>query len=205
MTTLFNVFCPLMCSFYPVSSQSLFILFTSMFCLVFLFAFSMEAFIPLWELLFPLEFSSFVFMFMFGLLLMFNLISLTLGSYTITTTLSFNLFFSFMYWVASILLFIFLKPYSLSSLLPLGSPMLLSPFLCMIELVSISARPITLCFRLLANMCAGHVILGLVFKANWGVWLLGMPLMLLEVLVAFIQAFVFSMLISVYFQEAVSH
>nr|YP_009346449.1 ATP synthase F0 subunit 6 [Xiphinema rivesi]AOT84259.1 ATP synthase F0 subunit 6 [Xiphinema rivesi] len=205
MTTLFNVFCPVMCSFKLTSSQSLFLFFTSMFCLLFLFTFSFEALIPMGELLFPMEFSSFVFLFVFVLLLMFNLISLTLSSYTVTTTLSFNLFLGFTYWTASILLFTSFKPHSFSSLLPLGSPLLLSPFLCMIELVSISARPVTLCFRLLANMCAGHVILGLIFKANWGMWLLGLPLMTLEILVAFIQAFVFSMLISVYFQEAVSH
>ncbi len=194
-----------MCSLKLISRQGLFFFLTRLFCLMFLFTFSLEVLIPLWELLFPLEFSSFVFIFIFGLLLIFNFISLTLSRYTLTTTLSFNLFLGFTYWVARILLFIFFKPHSFSSLLPLGSPLLLRPFLCIIEFVSISARPITLCFRLLANMCAGHVILGLIFKANWGIWLLGLPLMALEVLVAFIQAFVFSILISVYFQEAVRH
>lgn len=188
-----------------VNRQGLFLLFTRIFCLIFLLTFSLEALIPSWELLFPLEFSSFTFMFMFRLLLMLNLISITLNRYTVTTTLSFNLFLGSTYWVARILLLILFKPYSFSSFLPLGSPLLLRPFLCIIEFVSISARPITLCFRLLANICAGHVILGLIFKANWGMWLLGLPLMALEVLVAFIQAFVFSMLTSVYFQEAVRH
>lgn len=194
-----------MYSFGLTDRQGLLLFFTRVFCFMFLLTFSFETFVPLWELLFPLEFSSFVFMFIFLLLLIFNLISLTLNGYTITTTLSLNLFLGTTYWGARVLLLIFFKSRSFSSLLPLGSPLPLRPFLCVIELVSIFARPVTLCFRLLANMCAGHVILGLIFKANWGIWLLGLPLITLEVLVAFIQAFVFSMLTSVYFQEAVRH
>uniref|UniRef100_UPI0030DE972D ATP synthase F0 subunit 6 n=1 Tax=Synelmis amoureuxi TaxID=3053537 RepID=UPI0030DE972D len=46
-------------------------------------------------------------------------------------------------------------------LLPSGAPSWLNPFLIIVETISISVRPITLSFRLAANMSAGHIVLGL--------------------------------------------
>merc|ERR1711950_115904 len=48
---------------------------------------------------------------------------------------------------------------TLARFLPGGAPILLNPFLTIVELVSIIVRPLTLSVRLLANINAGHLIL----------------------------------------------
>uniref|UniRef100_A0AAU6QGF9 ATP synthase subunit a n=1 Tax=Prionospio sp. 6 MH-2023 TaxID=3059274 RepID=A0AAU6QGF9_9ANNE len=51
---------------------------------------------------------------------------------------------------------------TLASLLPGGAPAWLNPFLVLIEMTSTIVRPITLSFRLAANMSAGHIVLTLI-------------------------------------------
>nr|ABL09067.1 ATP synthase F0 subunit 6 [Odontoglaja guamensis] len=51
---------------------------------------------------------------------------------------------------------------SAAHLTPAGAPMALSPFLVLIETVSVLIRPLTLTVRLIANISAGHIILSLV-------------------------------------------
>lgn len=76
-----------------------------------------------------------------------------------------------------------------------------------IELISKLVKPFALCLRLFANMTAGHFVilalLGLIFIfANWAVAAgsVGFVLfmMLLELLVAFLQAYIFALLTSVF-------
>ncbi|MDE3172821.1 MAG: F0F1 ATP synthase subunit A [Gemmatimonadota bacterium] len=76
-----------------------------------------------------------------------------------------------------------------------------------VELIGKFTKPFALTIRLFANMIAGHVIvlamIGLVFV--FGSWLIAVPpiamavgIMILEVLVAFIQAFIFALLAAVF-------
>ena len=44
---------------------------------------------------------------------------------------------------------------------PEGVPIYLAPFLVLIEIVRVGVRPITLSFRIAANLRTGHVVLGL--------------------------------------------
>lgn len=76
-----------------------------------------------------------------------------------------------------------------------------------IELISKLVKPFALCLRLFANMTAGHFVilalLGLIFIfANWGVAAGSVAfvlfMMLLELLVAFLQAYIFALLTSVF-------
>jgi len=78
-----------------------------------------------------------------------------------------------------------------------------------VEIISKLTKPFALTIRLFANMTAGHVIvlamIGLIFTLHsWLVFVAVAPLamavgiMLLEVLVSFIQAFIFSLLASVF-------
>ncbi len=93
-------------------------------------------------------------------------------------------------------------------------PIPLMPF---IELLGIFTKPLVLCIRLFANMLAGHfivlsfVVLIFIFgQINWiagyGVSVLSMVfyvfMTLLELLVAFIQAYVFTLLSALYFGMA---
>ena len=107
---------------------------------------------------------------------------------------------------------------------PTGAPLLLRPLVGAIEFVSFLLRPITLALRLFGNMLGGHVALkvfaGFVISlgglaAAGGVGLLGIPgaalalggvvaLTALEFLVAFLQAFVFAVLATIYINDVVN-
>lgn len=92
-----------------------------------------------------------------------------------------------------------------------GVPMPLKPFLALIELLGTIIKPFSLMIRLYANMLAGHVVLMsiialmFVFKSWIGSplsFLLAFSLSILEILVAFLQAYIFTMLTSLYFGAA---
>ena len=83
-------------------------------------------------------------------------------------------------------------------------------FLLILELIGAVIKPFALMIRLFANMIAGHVIIlaliGLIFMmVGWTVFALAplalfmaLFIMVLEILVAFIQAFIFSLLAAVF-------
>jgi len=97
----------------------------------------------------------------------------------------------------------------MAHLVPKGTPVLLIPFIVLIELVRGVIRPFTLAVRLAANIVAGHLILVLVAgpasHVSWGIvrMLLGAVLLLslLEAGVALIQSYVFVRLSSLYVSE----
>ena len=80
-----------------------------------------------------------------------------------------------------------------------------------IELISQLARPISLAVRLFANMTAGHVILGVLFGLaiaggvliGWLPFAFTIAMYALEVGIAFIQAYIFTVLTCVYLGDAV--
>jgi F-type H+-transporting ATPase subunit a len=90
--------------------------------------------------------------------------------------------------------------------LPLAVKGPLTIIMTPVEIVGKFTKPFALTIRLFANMIAGHVIIlaliGLIFLFGWFVAPLavGMALgiMVLEILVAFIQAFIFSLLAAVF-------
>jgi len=95
---------------------------------------------------------------------------------------------------------------------PKGVPMLLLPLIIIIEIISYLSRPVSLSVRLFANMMAGHTMLkvfgGFVISLGLlGGWLpLGFSVALtgLEVLVAFLQAYVFAILTCIYLNDALN-
>jgi F-type H+-transporting ATPase subunit a len=107
-----------------------------------------------------------------------------------------------------------------SSLFPPGVPPLVYIIVTPIEIVSIFIlRPITLALRLLMNMVAGHLLLVLCFSATQffffsagGFWSLfgvgtlafGFAFTVFEILVAALQAYVFTLLTTVYIQLALA-
>ena len=97
----------------------------------------------------------------------------------------------------------------LAHLVPLGTPYILIPFIVIIELVRRVIRPLTLSVRLAANIVAGHLLIvlvrGPISFMSWGLIIfvvVGLLLLLiLELAVSFIQAYVFRTLISLYVVE----
>jgi len=93
---------------------------------------------------------------------------------------------------------------------PKGVPAIMLPLMIPIELISFLARPVTLALRLFANMTAGHTALGVLtilgLAAPWFIqWLpLGFTVVqiALEIIIAFIQAYIFVVLSCVYIDDA---
>ena len=98
------------------------------------------------------------------------------------------------------------------NLIPHGLPLFILPIILVVEIISTLARPFALAIRLFANMTAGHVVIvsliSLIFLLK-SVAVAGMsvPFALfvytLEILVAFLQAFIFTMLSSLFIGLAV--
>jgi F-type H+-transporting ATPase subunit a len=91
---------------------------------------------------------------------------------------------------------------------PLGTPGVLQPFIVVIEIISNIIRPLTLRIRLIANMIAGHLLLTLLGTLrNQRIFVLIMVLigiiliLVLELGVAIIQAYVFTLLSTLYVRE----
>jgi len=95
---------------------------------------------------------------------------------------------------------------------PSGVPIFLLPLIIVIEVISYLSRPVSLSVRLFANMMAGHTMLKVFggFVVSLGIlggWLpLGFAVALtgLELLVAFIQAYVFAILTCIYLNDALN-
>ena len=101
------------------------------------------------------------------------------------------------------------KMHFFSFFMPPGVPMLLAPLLVPIEIISYLSRPISLSVRLFANMLAGHTLLKVFagFIVSLGVfgiapWAFVVALTGLEIVIAFLQAFVFTMLTCLYLNDA---
>nr|YP_009709976.1 ATP synthase F0 subunit 6 [Bombus terrestris lusitanicus]YP_009709989.1 ATP synthase F0 subunit 6 [Bombus terrestris terrestris]ALK48399.1 ATP synthase F0 subunit 6 [Bombus terrestris]QFV14236.1 ATP synthase F0 subunit 6 [Bombus terrestris lusitanicus]QFV14249.1 ATP synthase F0 subunit 6 [Bombus terrestris terrestris] len=143
-------------------------------------------------------------------IMLLNLFSLIPYIFTSTSHLLFNLSMSLSLWMSFMIYSIINFPIkTLSHLVPLNSPKFLMNFMVIIELISLIIRPWTLSIRLSANLISGHLILILLsnFMMNF---LLLSPITLmiqnmlltLEISMALIQAYVFSILLTLYFSES---
>ena len=105
----------------------------------------------------------------------------------------------------------------LSFFLPSGAPIGLAPLLVVIELISYVFRPISLGVRLFANITAGHSLLAIIAGFGWSIGICGgafallsvIPVLViiaiygLELAVAFLQAYVFGVLLCIYLKDAI--
>ena len=95
---------------------------------------------------------------------------------------------------------------------PSGVPMLLLPLIVVIEIISYLSRPVSLSVRLFANMMAGHTMLkvfgGFVISlgiiGGWLPFSFTVALTGLEILIAFLQAYVFAILTCIYLNDALN-
>nr|WNE90729.1 ATP synthase F0 subunit 6 [Actornithophilus gracilis] len=155
--------------------------------------------------------SALVFVCVFFFLLIMNLMGLMPYFFSATSHLFFNLSFSLTLWLATVL-WGFTKNFdhNIAHLTPMGCPSILVPFMVLVELVSSLIRPLTLSLRLMSNILAGHLILTLISKGVFSFYNLPSLLMFLlhsgffmfEIGVAFIQAYVFSSLLHLYWLES---
>ena len=156
---------------------------------------------------FPFIFSLFVFV------LFCNMIGMLPYAFTVTSHIIVTLVMAIFIFVAVTIIgflnhgFKYLKIF-----VPSGVPVALLPLITVIEIISYLSMPISLSVRLFANMMAGHTMLKVFggFVISLGViggWLpltFSVALTGLEILVAFLQAYVFAILTCIYLNDALN-
>lgn len=146
----------------------------------------------------------------FIFILLNNLLGLTPYTFTASRHLRFALTIGLTLWLGYFILsFCIDTNHALAHLLPLSTPKPLIPVIILIESIRNLIRPLTLSVRLAANIVAGHLLLSLIsgpVSGNNKIFLLvSLPLLtliILESAVAWIQAYVFSILSSLYINES---
>ena len=147
---------------------------------------------------------------LFLIILLNNLGGLTPYTFTASSHLSFSVSLALVSWVRYLVYRVCNNPGRfIAHLVPIGTPYVLMPFIVLIELVRNLIRPITLSVRLAANLVAGHLLITLISSPatsrNYLVLFILIRglimLMVLESAVAFIQAYVFRMLSTLYLRE----
>jgi len=155
---------------------------------------------------------------LFTFIVVSNVIGLVPYSFTITSHLIVTLSLALMTFIGINLICIREHGINMLSLfLPPGAALGLALLLVPIELVSYIFRPISLAVRLFANMMAGHTLLKVIAGFAWTMMLSGgallvahlVPLFILVLLmglelgVAIIQAYVFTILTCIYLNDAI--
>lgn len=142
-----------------------------------------------------------------------NLLGLLPHSFTPTTQLSINLGMAIPLWAGTVVLgFRHKTKASLAHFLPQGTPLPLIPMLVVIETISLFIQPMALAVRLTANITAGHLLIHLIGGATLALlsistatafitFIILVLLTILEFAVALIQAYVFTLLVSLYLHD----
>ncbi len=102
-----------------------------------------------------------------------------------------------------------------------GGPVFLAPIMIPVEIIGMIVKPVALSLRLFANMTAGHVLLAVLLGFTASApkalgWLMGSPvtvvsvlasvgIMFLELFVAFLQAFIFMFLTTLFISQLMHH
>nr|AXS63610.1 ATP synthase F0 subunit 6 [Herpestes semitorquatus] len=142
-----------------------------------------------------------------------NLLGLLPHSFTPTTQLSMNLGMAIPLWAGTVITgFRHKTKASLAHFLPQGTPLPLIPMLVIIETISLFIQPMALAVRLTANITAGHLLIHLIGGATLALmnintsialitFIILVLLTILEFAVALIQAYVFTLLVSLYLHD----
>jgi ATP synthase subunit 6 len=159
--------------------------------------------------------------FIFLFVLVCNFIGMVPFSFTVTSSLILTLFLSLGSFIGSNTIGFLIHGRKFFGLfVPSGVPIVIAPFLFIVEIISYLARIFSLAIRLFANMLSGHALLHILAH---GVQVCALPLTpliltpfsliplavvlavaVLETAVAFLQAYVFTTLVIVYLNEAIN-
>lgn len=146
-----------------------------------------------------------IFLSFITLIFIINFISVLSYNFPSTSQVSYVIFLSLLCWGSIIIFYSFSNINGLSlHLIPEGTPIFLTWFLFLIEIVRNLIRPLTLTVRLVANILAGHLLIILLSKlALWRILpILGYTILnLVEILVSMIQSYIFVTIISLYYSE----
>ena len=152
----------------------------------------------------------------FIFILIANLLGLLPYSFTITSQFLVTVTLSVSIFLGLILIGLKLhKLHFFEFFVPKGISKILLPFLVVIEVISYLIRPLSLSIRLFANMLAGHTLLHIIAsfifflsQLNYLIWLFPFlflfAITILECAIAFIQAYVFFILICIYLNDSIN-
>lgn len=154
---------------------------------------------------FPFVFSIFMF------ILLGNLLGMIPYSFTFTSHIIVTFALAFAVFVIVTLIgLVRHKLHFFSFFFPEGAPLYMAPILIPIEVLSYLARPVSLSIRLFANMMAGHTMMKVfaMFTIALGVFgvaplAINVALTAFEILVAVLQAYVFTILTCLYLRDAI--
>ncbi len=158
---------------------------------------------------FPIVFTIFCYVFAMNMLGMIPLPGL--GNFTVTSHIIITFALAMFVFIGVTLVGFYMHGIKFLKLfVPSGVPALLLPLISLIEVISYFTRPISLSVRLFANMMAGHTMLavfgsfvvGLGIIGGWLPFTFMVLLMGLEILIAFLQAYVFAVLTCIYLNDA---
>lgn len=158
---------------------------------------------------FPLIFSVFLF------ILIANLLGMCLYSFTVTSHIIVAFMLSFSIFIGILIIgMVIQKTKFIYTFVPSGAPKILIPFLIGIEIISYFSRPFSLGIRLFANLMSGHTLLAilanfafLISKKSMLIVLIPFVLIVaivgLEVMIAMLQAYVFTVLVCIYLNDSI--
>ena len=156
---------------------------------------------------FPFIFSLFMFV------LFCNMVGMLPYSFTVTSHIIVTLIMALFIFIAVTVIGFIKHGFKYFSIfVPSGVPKVLLPLITIIEIISYLSRPVSLSVRLFANMMAGHTMLKVFggFVVSLGILGGCLPLSFsvaltgLEILVAFLQAYVFAILTCIYLNDALN-
>lgn len=148
-----------------------------------------------------------------------NILGMVPGMITITSHFMFTLFLSLTFFISNNLIGMYYHREKYFVLfLPDGVPVVIIPFLILIEYVSYLSRVLSLAIRLFANMMSGHILMKILVGFIWAFLSSGImesilsiaPLLVvfavvgLETCIAFLQAYVFVVLIAIYLNDIIN-
>jgi ATP synthase subunit 6 len=163
-----------------------------------------------------------LFFFLFCYILIANIVGLIPYSFTVTSSFVVTFFLALSYFIGINIISIFKTKWAITQLfLPSGVPLVIAPFLILIEIVSYFAKVFSLSIRLFANMMSGHALLKILIGFAWDIlmagavfsifnlffslpWILVTIILFLEALIAFLQAYVFTVLVTIYVNDALA-
>lgn len=154
---------------------------------------------------------------LFSFILICNMVGMLPYAFTVTSQIIVTFALALSVFLSVILLGVYKHGFGFLRLfVPAGVPLVLMPLIVPIEIFSFLTRPVSLGIRLFANMLAGHIMLkvfaGFIVTLSalgvFGMFGAVLPMAMtvaitaLEVLVAFLQAYVFAILASIYLHDA---
>ena len=145
-----------------------------------------------------------------------NIVGLIPYSFTLTSSFVVTSFISWSSLIGITIIGIFSNKWKFFNiLLPQGSPFEIAPLIVVLELISYIAKGFSLSIRLFANMMSGHALLKILIGFAWTLltslqafwfipWLIVYFVTAVEFFIAFLQSYVFIVLVSIYLNDCIN-